>query len=176
MSSSRASRSTGFADALISQIEQGTGARVEMGGFHFQLWGLRAEIDNLTVHGLEAADQPPLFHADRIDVAIRILSFFGRQIALDELIVERPADGRANRPKRPEQLAYSQVPREQSPLAHDAFQLRIGQLALNDGGAQFNDQRTPLDDSRARTSISRCTTTRRRAARIPMSATSAGSK
>ena len=78
---------TGLADrwirsALIEQIEQGTGARVEIGAFHFRLWGLRAEIDNLTLHGLEAADQPPLFHADRIDASIRIISFFGRQIAL----------------------------------------------------------------------------------------------
>ena len=77
-------------NSLIQQIEQGTGARVEIGGFHFRLWGLRAEIDNLTLHGLETADQPPLFHADRIDAAVRIISFFGRQIALDELIVERP--------------------------------------------------------------------------------------
>jgi len=86
---------TGLADrwmrnAIVRQIEQRTGARVEMGGFHFQLWGLRAEIANLTLHGLEPAAQPPLFHADRIDVAIRVLSFFGRQIALEKLIVERP--------------------------------------------------------------------------------------
>src|ERR1700690_4300588 len=77
-------------NALIEQIEQGTGARVEMSGFHFRLWGLRAEIDNLTLHGLEAADQPPLFHAERVDVKVRIISFFGRQIALDKLIVEHP--------------------------------------------------------------------------------------
>ena len=41
-------------DSLVSQIEQGTGGRVEIGGFHFHLWDLRAEIDNLTLHGLEA--------------------------------------------------------------------------------------------------------------------------
>ena len=65
--------------ALISEIEQGTGARVEIGAFHFRLWGLRAEFDNFTLHGLEAAGQPPLFHADRIEASVRIISFFGRQ-------------------------------------------------------------------------------------------------
>jgi translocation and assembly module TamB len=141
---------TGLADrwirsALIGQIEQGTGARVEIGAIHFRLWGLRAEIDNLTLHGLEAADQPPLFHADRIDASIRVISFFGRQIALDELIVQRPEaamridrNGRSNLPT-PKSSASNR------PWRATLFQLRIGRLALNDGGAQYNDRRVPLE-------------------------------
>ena len=132
-------------NALIQQIEQGTGARVEIGSFHFRLWGLRAEIDNLTLHGLETADQPPLFHADRIDAAIRILSFFGRQIALDELIVQRPRtavridrNGRSNLPT-PKTHASNR------PWRATLFQLRIGRFALEDGSAQYNDQRASLD-------------------------------
>ena len=31
--------------AVVRQIEQRTGARVEMGGFHFQLWGLRVSAE-----------------------------------------------------------------------------------------------------------------------------------
>jgi translocation and assembly module TamB len=130
--------------ALISQIEQGTGARVEIGAFHFRLRGLRAEIDNLTLHGLEAADQPPLFHADRIDATIRIISFFGHQIALDRLTVQRPEaavqidrNGRSNVP----------TPKTHSsnhPWRATLFQLSIRQLALNDGGAHYNDQGVPL--------------------------------
>jgi translocation and assembly module TamB len=131
--------------ALISEIEQGTGARVEMGAFHFRLWGLRAEIDNFTLHGLEAADQPPLFHADRVDASIRVISFFGRQIALDELIVQRPEtavridrSGRSNIPTPPSHA-------NNRPWRTTLFQLRIGKLALNDGGAQVNNQRAALD-------------------------------
>jgi translocation and assembly module TamB len=130
---------------VITRIAQGTGARVEMSGFHFRLWGLRAEIDNLTLHGLEGANQPPLFHADRIDASGRILSLFGRQFALDRLIVERPhavvridRSGRSNLPTPP-------APRSNRPWRATLFSLRIGQLALNDGYAQYNDQRVPLD-------------------------------
>jgi translocation and assembly module TamB len=132
-------------NALVQELEQGTGARVEMSGFHFRLWGLRAEIDNLTLHGKEAADRPPLFHADRVDVAIRIISFFGRQIALDKLVVERPQvvvridrNGDSN-------LPTPQAHASGRPWRATLFQLRIGQLALNDGSAQFNDRRVPLD-------------------------------
>ena len=130
---------------LISSIQQGTGARVEIGGFHFDLWSLRARIDNLTLHGLEAAVQPPLFHADRIDVDIRVVSFFGRKIALDELIVEKPKvavrldhDGRSNVPS-PRRAAGNH------PWRATLFDLRIGRLELRDGSVAYNDAKVPLD-------------------------------
>src|SRR5208282_764757 len=41
--------------ALVSRLEQATGARVEMRGFRFHFWNLHLEIDDLTLHGLEAA-------------------------------------------------------------------------------------------------------------------------
>jgi translocation and assembly module TamB len=130
---------------LIEKIAQATGARVEIGGFHFHLWGLRAEVDNLTLHGLEGPSQPPLFHADRVDASVRIISFFSRQLALDRLIVDRPQGvvridrgGRSNVPTPP-------APGSNRPWRAALFELRIGQLALNNGYAQYNDQRVPLD-------------------------------
>jgi translocation and assembly module TamB len=130
---------------LISKIAQSTGARVEIGGFHFHIWGLSAEIDNLTLHGLEGANEPPLFHADRVDASARIVSVFGRQFALDKLIIERPAaavridrEGHSNVPS-------PNRPRSNRPWRATLFQLRISQLALNDGSLQYNNQRVPLD-------------------------------
>ena len=130
---------------LVQKIAQGTGARVEIGGFHFEMWGLHAEIDNLTLHGLESADQPPLFHADRVDASVRVISFFGREFALEKLIIDRPqttvrigSDGRSNIPT-------PTGPRSNRPWRPTLFRLRIGQLALNDGAARYNDQRVPLD-------------------------------
>jgi translocation and assembly module TamB len=129
---------------LITQIERRTGARVELGAFHFHLWGLRAELDDLTLHGLEAAGQPALFHADRIDVKVRILSFFGRQVALDELIVERPEVAMRIDRSGHSNLPTPQVPAENRPWRETLFQLRIAQLSVRDGSVSYNDQRTPL--------------------------------
>jgi translocation and assembly module TamB len=130
--------------AFVSGIERVTGARVDIGGFHLHAWHLRVEIDDLTLHGLEATNQPPLFHADRVNVAIHVISFFGRQIALDELIVERPqvtvridANGHSNLP----------APKTQSsgrPWRETLFDARIGHLELRDGSALYNDRRVPL--------------------------------
>ncbi|MDE3109562.1 MAG: hypothetical protein KGL02_06435, partial [Acidobacteriota bacterium] len=52
--------------AVISQIDARTGMRAEIQSFRFQPTRLRVEIGGLTLHGLEAAGAPPLFHADRI--------------------------------------------------------------------------------------------------------------
>src|ERR1700734_4480043 len=74
----------------VDQLELRTGARVELGAFHVNILRLRAQMDNLTLHGLEDASRPALFHADRVDLSITILSLFRRKFALSELIVDRP--------------------------------------------------------------------------------------
>jgi translocation and assembly module TamB len=129
---------------VVSEIELTTGTRVELKGFHFHAWTMRVEMDGLTLHGLEDKNAPPLFHADRVNASIRIVSFFGRKIALDELIVEKPRvavrvekDGRSNLP----------VPKPRPsdrPWRETLFSLQIGRLDLRDGIVNYNDRRTPL--------------------------------
>jgi translocation and assembly module TamB len=129
---------------LISQIEQRTGTRVEMNSFRLNLWQLRFKIASLTVHGRESAGAPPLFYADQVDLKLRVISLFRREIALDELIVDRPQvfvrvekDGRSNLPS-PKRRASNRT------WSDTLFSLRIGHLELRDGGASFNDRRVPL--------------------------------
>jgi hypothetical protein len=129
---------------VVRQIEQQTGARVEMGGFHLELRRLRIEIDNLTLHGLEGPADPPLFHAGHVDVGIRIVSFLGREIALDELTVDQPfisvrfgKNGSSNLPT-PKAGAGNRSWHE------TLFRLRIARLELRNGSLNFNDQRMPL--------------------------------
>src|SRR3984957_8592892 len=76
-------------NSLLHQLEASTGARVELGGFHLHALRLRAELDNLTLHGLEASGDAPLFHADRVTVRVTVLSFLHREFKIDELRVDR---------------------------------------------------------------------------------------
>lgn len=140
---------TGLADRwsrgfVIRRIESATGARVELRGFHFSILKLSADLDYLTLHGRELPGAPPFFHTDHIRVRVRILSFFSRKFALDELTIERPEvaiqiwpDGRSNVP---------------SPASHHAgkawqqqlFDLHTGKFEWRDGEMTFNNQRAPL--------------------------------
>ena len=79
---------TWIRNVMTREIERRTGTHVEMRSFRLDPWDLRFEIDDLTVHGLETPGSPPLLHADNVSVSLRILSFLGRRIALDQLIVD----------------------------------------------------------------------------------------
>ena len=129
---------------IVQQIERKTGARVELGGFHISPLRLRARMDDLTVHGLEPADAPPMFHADHVEIGLRIISFFGRKIALDRLIVDRPEVAIRVGPDGGSNLPHPAAPRASRPWQQTLFSLQIGELALRDGTLAFNDRRTPL--------------------------------
>jgi translocation and assembly module TamB len=130
---------------MIAQIEQRTGTRVELGGFQLQLWHLHADLDNLTLHGLESPTEPPLFHADRVEIGIHIVSFFSRKVSLDRLILAAPkvyvrydAAGRTNVPTPP-------VSATTKPWRETLFDLTVGHVELNAGSLTYNDRRVPLD-------------------------------
>ena len=130
---------------VSARIEEATGARVEIGKFRTRPFRLYAEIENLTLHGLEDSGMPPLFHADKIIVRAHIVSFFGRKIALEELVVVRPEiglrigpDGRSNfpGPKIP--------PKEKRPWREQLFDLQVGKFQWNAGSIFYNDAKVPI--------------------------------
>ena len=139
----------GTADArlkrmAIQEINQITGGRAEIGSFHFHWRGLRVEIGDFTLHGRERESAPPLFHARRILVRARLLSFWNKRVALDEVIVENPAvavevdaDGQSNLPVPPVRHAAR-------PWRQDLFDLQIGHLELKNGTAVYNNRQAPL--------------------------------
>src|SRR5450756_1880307 len=64
----------------IVTLEDITGGRVQLHAFRWDLSKLEFEADDLTIHGLEAADQQPYVHADRIHVRLHIVSFLETRI------------------------------------------------------------------------------------------------
>jgi translocation and assembly module TamB len=130
---------------IVARVEEATGARLEIGRIRTRPFRLYAEIDNFTLHGREDSGMPPLFHADKVRVKARIVSFFGRKIALDELIVDRPevgfrvgADGRSNFPG-------PIVPRKENrPWQEQLFELQVRNLQWKDGSVFYNNAKVPV--------------------------------
>ncbi len=142
---------TGIADqyarrTIVDQLEKATGARVELGNFHFTWRLLNARFDGLTLHGREPAGSPPLFHADVLQFNIHIESLWGRKISLGNVEMSRfsahiqvEKDGSTNIPG-PKVAASAGAPNLQG-----LFDLKIAQLRLEKGEILWNDARIPLE-------------------------------
>ncbi|MFT4111491.1 translocation/assembly module TamB domain-containing protein [Silvibacterium sp.] len=126
---------------LISVLEKSTGGRVDLGAFHWNLWKLQFEADNLTIHGLEGPGETPYAHADRIWVDVQILSFLRPAISLDALTVTHPvvhiivyADGTTNQP-HPKVATKSN-----KPVMDTIFDLAVKRAEVNDGLLLLDEQ------------------------------------
>jgi translocation and assembly module TamB len=141
----------GFADqwarrTIVEQLENATGAQVELGNFHIAWRKLSVRFDGLTLRGREPAGSPPLFHADTLMFDINIDSFWGRKISLANVEMSRfsaniqvAKDGSTNIPG-PKVVVSTGTPDLKS-----LFDLKVAQLHLNDGEIIWNDRRIPLE-------------------------------
>src|SRR6516165_9025586 len=75
---------------LIHRMEVLTGARVEIRTVSVGWFSLNATIRGMVVHGKEPADTEPLFSVEQARVGLRIDSFWGRRVGLNDLILEQP--------------------------------------------------------------------------------------
>ena len=131
---------------IVARLEQATGARVEMGNFHFGWRPLTARFDGLTLHGREREGAPPLFHADLLQVEVHIESFWGRKISLGNVLMSHfsvnvrvDKDGSTNFPG-------PRIPAASGKLEiRNLFDLKIAHLRLEDGSIVWNDARIPLE-------------------------------
>lgn len=132
-------------EKLIATLEQATGGRVELGAFQWSLRHLAFEADGLTIHGLEAANEVPYAHVDRIYVRVKILSFFRPKVDLNYLEADHPVlhliiypDGSTNQPR-------PKTERSGKPLKDTLFDLQVGRTEIKDGVALVNQRATPFD-------------------------------
>jgi translocation and assembly module TamB len=128
---------------LVEQADSATGGRTEIGGMDFSLSTLTAHLYNITVRGTEGSEQPPLLHADKLTVRIKILSALRRQVALRELLIEHPVvhlqvsrAGKNNLPPPPPGQSSSHT---------SVFDLAVEHVQLTKGEINYNDRKTPLE-------------------------------
>lgn len=130
---------------LVSTIEEATGGRAEIGAYTLDWRKLEANVRGFELHGTEPANQPPLFHADNIQVGLKIISVWKRDIDLALLVVDRPQvnliidkNGNTNIPE----------PKIKKKSDTDAIEtllnLAIQHFEVRNGLIRFADQQIPL--------------------------------
>jgi translocation and assembly module TamB len=130
---------------LVSRLERITGGKVEFRALSIRWFAMRATIKNLVIRGKEPGGTEPLFTAEEVEAGLRIDSFWGRRISLNELLVQKPQvhirvdkNGTTNvpRPERPASVVR--------PWNDTLFELHIRRLLLADGWILYNDTKTPI--------------------------------
>ncbi len=130
---------------LIAEIERASGGQAAMARFRFDPRSLQVVIDGFRLRGTEPPEAPPLFETPRLRLALRILSFWKRDIDLAELDIAHPrihllvrADGSTNLPQ-------PRIPRRTDrDTVETLLRLKIGWFALRDGELLFDDRKIPL--------------------------------
>ena len=130
---------------IVSRINVMTGGRAELRTVSIGWFSLHATVRGLVIHGHEPAGTEPLFSAEEVQLGLRIDSFWGRKISLDELIVRQPMvhirvgkDGKSNVPEPQRPLGGNQ------PLRQRLFNLHVRRVEIADGWMLYNEVRTPL--------------------------------
>ena len=131
---------------MVHEIENATGGRVEMGSFDFDWRAMSVSIRNLTIHGTEKPEEPPLFRAGLIRLGLKLISFFEERVDLESVFVERPqvnlivyADGHTNVP-HPRATG-----KPHPPALETVLDLAIKRVNVVDGVIQAGIRRLPLD-------------------------------
>ena len=75
---------------IVSRLESMTGGKVELRAFSIRWLAMRITINGLVIHGREPSGTEPLFTAEEVRAGLRIDSFWGRKISLNELVVQQP--------------------------------------------------------------------------------------
>ena len=129
----------------IRRLEAITGAKVDMQTISIRWLSLEATVRGLVIHGREPAGTGALFAADEVQAGLRIDSFWGRKVSLNELSVRRPMvhirvepDGSTNLPVlRPSSSG-------KKPTGETLLELHVRRLQVENGWLLYNNVRTPL--------------------------------
>lgn len=131
---------------VVSELENVTGGRVELGAFDFDWRAWRVHVRELVIHGLEAPGQPPFVRVRRADIGLKLTSLWQRKVDLISLTADNPeitisvdARGRTNIPEPRIKRAGSRKPVEQF------LDLALGEYRVQKGVFRYSNRMWPLD-------------------------------
>lgn len=138
---------------IIARIEHATGGRVELQSVRWTFAQMQFELNGLTIHGREAANEPPLLRAEQVRARVKWAPLLGHRLSLHELSMVHPTasvevyeDGSTNLPE----------PKIQgTPAAQAAQLLRLAtdHAELIDGLLLWNEKKIKLQGAAEQVSV-----------------------
>ena len=134
-------------EKLITTVEYATGGRVELKSFQYDWHRLTAEAGGFVLRGTEPAGGPPLVSADSVQIQVKILSAFRRDVDISSLVVNRPQvyllvreDGSTNIPE-----PKTKRPAGEKPVLEQLLDLKVKHFEVKQGVVEVNLKQAPLD-------------------------------
>jgi translocation and assembly module TamB len=129
-------------ERIVRVTETATGGTAQIDKFTFDWHSLTATVTGFTLHGSEPANGPPLLHADKLVVGLKIISIVKRDFDVALLRVEAPhaflliaADGTTNIPNPKSPVKASQSTMETIvDLAIQRFEVQAGRAEIHAAG------------------------------------------
>ena len=133
---------------IADVLTTATGGRVDLSRFSWHPLKLEAELDDLTIHGLEGPNEIPYAHVDKLVVRAKIIALFRAQIGLRLLQAEHPVfhlifypNGTTNQPT-PKQKTQGG-----KPVTDELFDLAVDRTQIDDGILLLNQRALPFNVS-----------------------------
>jgi translocation and assembly module TamB len=124
---------------LIQRLQNLTGGRVEIRTVTVGWFSLSATVNGLVIHGKEPIDTEPLLSAEQARFGLRIDSFWGRRVSLNDLFLLQPRvhllvqkDGRNNLPE-------INASTSKESLQQTLLDLHVAHVEIKDGWLLYNN-------------------------------------
>ena len=130
---------------MVAVVEQASGGRVEIGSLRYDWRTLTAEVSPFILHGKEPPSSPPFFKAEKIQVGLKIVSALKKQVDIARLVVEKPQMYVTVSPDGETNVPAPIVRRSKNNLTGQLLDLKVQHIALENGWAEYNSHRIPLD-------------------------------
>ncbi|HEY2859113.1 MAG TPA: translocation/assembly module TamB domain-containing protein [Terracidiphilus sp.] len=137
---------------LVSELQNATGGRVEVGTFQWRLFDLEAEAGGIVIHGDEPATEAPYAQIRQLRARVSILGFWWHpRILLRNLEIAEPRfhlilyrDGQTNQPHPAASSGSKRSGME------TLFNLQAGHIAVERGWVDIDDRAADNLDARNR--------------------------
>lgn len=136
---------------IVSAVEDATGGVTEIGSFSFDARHLRAQVRDFTIRGLEQPPSPPLFHANLVQVDLKLLSPFRGFVDIAYLLLDTPQANVIVYPDGHTNIPAPKVPAKSGDKTglETIVDLAIGHFDLRNGSFAFGERKTGLNASGA---------------------------
>ncbi|MFN0168995.1 MAG: translocation/assembly module TamB domain-containing protein [Bryobacteraceae bacterium] len=131
-------------ERIVGELERTTGGRVTLGRFILHPGTLTIEVGQLRIRGTEPAETPPLFETPRARLGLKVISFWGAEVDLASLEIDRPQVHLLVRRDGSTNLPAPKIPRRGGNPIETLLKLKIGRFAIADGLVLFDDRKIPL--------------------------------